>query len=69
MPSIAQLAITHFEKTGGAPAATAVLYRGKLYAAGLGDCRMIAVWRQDDKWTTRALFEDHNLWNPGEVER
>ena len=69
MPSIAQLAITHFEKTGGAPAATAVLYRGKLYVAGLGDCRMIAVWRQDDKWTTRALFEDHNLWNPGEVER
>ena len=69
MPSIAQLAITHFEKTGGAPAATAVLYRGKLWAAPLACLIFIAVWRQDDKWTTRALFEDHNLWNPGEVER
>ena len=69
MPSIAQLAITTFEKIGGAPACTAVLYRGKLYVAGLGDCRMVGIWHTNGKWSTRAMFEDHNLWNPGEVDR
>jgi pyruvate dehydrogenase phosphatase len=30
---------------------------------------MVAVGRQDTKWSTRAMFDDHNLWNPAENDR
>ena len=59
MPSIAQLAITAFEAGGGACATTALVYRGKLYTAGMGDCRVIAIW-QKEEWESECMFADHN---------
>ena len=69
MPSVAQAAIVAFERNGGACGETAVVYKGKLYAANLGDSRVVAVWNKGGKWTTEAMCQDHNGFNPAEVER
>ena len=68
MPSVAQLAIAYFEETGGACGVIALLYRGKLYTAGMGDCRVIAVWKREE-WEMECMFADHNGFNPDEVKR
>lgn len=69
MPSPAQLAVVQYENGGGACASTAILYKGKLYVAGLGDCRVVAVWNRQGEWCSQAMVQDHNGYNPAEVER
>jgi serine/threonine protein phosphatase PrpC len=69
MPSIAQLALAQLEEKGGACAVTAIVYRGRLYTAGLGDCRVIAIWHREGKWESECMFADHNGFNPDEVKR
>jgi serine/threonine protein phosphatase PrpC len=68
MPNVSQLILAQYEKTGGARASTALLYKGKLYAAGLGDSRIIAVWKKTES-SMRVMVQDHNGFNPAEVER
>jgi serine/threonine protein phosphatase PrpC len=60
MPSVAQLAIAAFEENGGACGVTAIVYRGKLYTAGMGDCRVIAIWNKDE-WQAECMFADHRV--------